>query len=93
LSRQLLLEWPAETLALPWRTLRANCPSAGERVAREQASANPNPLAVLSAIPSDELQEVRLVGRYALALRWGDGHDAGIFTWETLRSLAAPPAR
>ena len=89
-GRRLFLEWPGESLAVPWGKLRAACPSAGERVARALAAANPNPLAVLSAVPSDELTEVRLVGRYALGCRWADGHEVGIYTWETLRGLASP---
>ncbi|MGA0133463.1 MAG: gamma-butyrobetaine hydroxylase-like domain-containing protein [Opitutales bacterium] len=28
------------------------------------------------------------VGNYALALRFSDGHDSGIYSWDLLRSLA-----
>ena len=34
-----------------------------------------------------EHTDVRIVGNYAIALRFGDGHDTGIFTWELLRRL------
>ena len=36
-----------------------------------------------------ELRDVRRAGNYALALGWGDGHDAGIYTFRYLRRLAA----
>jgi DUF971 family protein len=33
------------------------------------------------------LADVRLVGSYALAPIWGDGHDSGYFTFESLRDM------
>jgi DUF971 family protein len=50
-----------------------------------------NPLAVLSKVPSDVVTDLRLVGSYALNLTWADGHGAGIYTWEYLRTLADDP--
>jgi DUF971 family protein len=37
----------------------------------------------------DELYPVQIgvVGRYALSLQWSDGHDAGIYSYQTLRAL------
>jgi DUF971 family protein len=91
-SKRLVLEWADGSVdRFPWSYLRANCPSAGERVAREEAAAHANPLAILAKVPSSELQEIRLVGNYALSLTWADGHAAGIYTWETLRDLSADP--
>lgn len=34
-----------------------------------------------------ELREVGAVGNYALALKWGDGHDTGIYDFAYLRRL------
>jgi DUF971 family protein len=34
------------------------------------------------------LQEIWGVGQYAIGLRWGDGHDSGIYTFEYLRELS-----
>ena len=31
--------------------------------------------------------EIKPVGRYALAIRWSDGHATGIFSHEYLRSI------
>ena len=36
---------------------------------------------------SSEVTEVIPVGRYAIQIRWGDGHDTGIYTYEFIRSL------
>jgi len=63
--------------------LRRVCPCAqcvnewtGERVLKPQSV-------------SDELQmnDVSVVGRYALNFRWSDGHDSGIYSFRYLREL------
>ena len=41
--------------------------------------------------PRNTLNEVGLVGNYALTLTWGDGHHAGIFNWAFLRGLCPCP--
>jgi DUF971 family protein len=70
--------------------LRAHCPSAGERLARENP--NPDPLAVISRVPSSEIVDAKMVGSYAINFTWSDGHSAGIYTWDYLRALADDPA-
>lgn len=37
----------------------------------------------------DELYPVQLgvVGRYAVSIQWSDGHDSGIYSYDTLRAL------
>jgi DUF971 family protein len=70
--------------------LRAACPCAtcqdlhGE--GRQPPAAASNPLQLFQAAPN-RLLEAKPVGRYALQLRFSDGHETGIFTWEYLRSL------
>jgi DUF971 family protein len=34
----------------------------------------------------------RLVGQYAIAVTWADGHDTGYYTYESLRSSCPCPA-
>ena len=36
---------------------------------------------------SVEVLDVVAVGRYAIQIRWGDGHDTGIYTYGYLRKL------
>jgi DUF971 family protein len=33
------------------------------------------------------LEQVKWIGRYALAPIWADGHDSGLFTYHKLREL------
>lgn len=37
--------------------------------------------------PDIAIQDMALVGNYALKIRWSDGHDQGLYTWGHLRSL------
>ena len=60
----------------PWSLLRASCPCA---VCREGTPPKPNP----SVKPLD----LNPVGRYAMTIRWNDGHTTGIFSYEYLRSI------
>jgi DUF971 family protein len=86
-----------ETLNLSWgdghsgpvslRSLRDNCPCAacqGETVLlRTYTPAEPD-----KGVPGRyELKGAEPIGNYALKMRWGDGHDQGIYTWEHLRKL------
>ena len=36
---------------------------------------------------SAEIKEVVSVGRYAIQIRWADGHDTGIYTYDYLYKL------
>jgi ATP-binding protein involved in chromosome partitioning len=79
---QLVIEWAdsAET-TLTTPQLRAVCPCAhcvdeltGRRVHDP------------SSVPAGLVTEsVALIGHYALAIRFSDGHDTGIYTFEMLR--------
>ncbi len=63
--------------------LRANCPCAGCRGARDGGVAPWPP----AGRPDAELgvRDARLVGAWGLGITWSDGHEAGIFPWEGLR--------
>lgn len=86
----------SENLTLTWgdghvghtslRTLRDNCPCAGcqgETVLLKTYAPMPTP-----ELPGKyKLVGASQVGSYALALSWADGHQTGIYTWESLRSM------
>ena len=59
-----------------WDYLRAACPCA---VCREGEPPRYDP----QLKPAD----IQPVGRYALTVRWSDGHATGIYSYEYLRSL------
>jgi DUF971 family protein len=71
---------------LRWTDLRKACPCA---TCNEERLAPPDPFRILSPGELTPLQPVAIepIGLYAYRIRWSDGHDAGLFTLEHLRSL------
>src|SRR5690606_33847391 len=66
---------------LPNSVLRGYCPCAG-------CQGHGGPV-TYQAGHNDELREIELVGNYAVRLVWGDGHGAGLYTFDYLRKLGA----
>ena len=89
----LILDWSDGVRAeYPLRFLRAQCPCASCRDVREQRSNDPFRVLPSHLLePNSELVGVEPVGRYGMRLRWGDGHDTGIYTYDYLRELAEKP--
>lgn len=66
------------------RELRVNC-----RCARCVNEFSGEQLLDVEHIPADiRADEVRVVGNYALAVTWSDGHSTGLFPYRTIKSLA-----
>ena len=74
---------------IPLETLRRACPCAmckGETdMFGNVYKGKPRPYTPVSFQPVAH----RRVGGYALQIDWADGHNDGIYSWETLRALAA----
>lgn len=92
-GRQLALAWgDGHESYFPFETLRRNCPCA---VCRSQASkaAPAGPLRVVTGPDPGSLsiRALRPVGAYAVQVVWSDGHDSGIFSFETLRRACPCP--
>ena len=84
-----LVEWDTAGHAwlYPSRELRLACPCAacvGELSGRRLLQ----PEAVHRDIQPASLS---LVGAYGLRIRWSDGHDTGIYTFELLKALCRCP--
>lgn len=75
--------------AIPLAELRKACPCAGCRAERESAS--PHSLPVMASSAEQQrmvtVADIELVGRYALRVRWADGHDTGLYDYALLRRL------
>ena len=70
------------------RELRANC-----RCARCVDEFSGEQLLDVERIPADiRADEVRVVGNYALAVTWSDGHSTGLYPYRTIRSLTSEAA-
>ena len=84
-ARQLLIvKWKDGSMSeIPWAKLRDACPCA--ECANLHGNADP---LRLKLAPNTTLVAIDYVGNYAVQPRWGDGHSAGLFTWNYLRELA-----
>ena len=92
-DRGLTIEWTdGSSSHYSIEYLRKWSPSADSKEMR--AEQERNPLTVLQGGQSSGplvALGAELVGNYALRIRFSDGHDAGIYTWEYLWSI--DPAR
>ncbi len=72
----------------PIAYLRRMSPSAEARQMREELAKNP-----LTVLPAGSRSgplvavDAELVGNYAIKIRFSDGHETGIYSWEYLREI------
>lgn len=89
------IEWSDGAIhILNSETLRKNCPSATSLAKRgdtshEKPLSGRSRLSVVSSNSENELklETIWLVGNYAIGMRWGDGHDTGIYNFPMLYDL------
>ena len=87
----LRIDWDKENTSFyPVEFLRKMSPSADSKATRDELAQNP--LAILPASSTGPLrvEEIELVGNYAVRFVFSDGHSAGIYSWEYLQSLEPP---
>jgi DUF971 family protein len=71
-------------------TLREQCPCAGCR--GETVLLRTYKPQQSTALPGKyDLQGAETIGRYALQISWGDGHNTGIYPWQVLRAMCECP--
>ena len=73
-----------ERFELPASLLRVMTPSAEAR-GHGKADASPKPLAIDKS--GVGIAGITPVGRYALRISFDDGHDSGLYTWDTLHRI------
>ncbi|MAN66252.1 DUF971 domain-containing protein [uncultured Hyphomonas sp.] len=84
-AQELFVEFEDGTSGvIPYKRLREESPSAEVRGhgsgPRPPQPPVPEDISVLGADP---------VGRYAIRIKFSDGHDSGLYTWKFLRELSA----
>lgn len=89
-DRGLSVTWHDGTASFfPIAYLRRMSPSADARALRDEMARNP--LAVLPAGAGQgkplAAAGAELVGNYAIRVRFNDGHETGIYSWDYLRSI------
>lgn len=92
-TRQFQINWDdAQSSVFDFDTLRRACPCAECRpwIHDMMKSSGPHesPEAVKSARGElKSMQDIQLVGSYAIHFNWADGHTTGIYDWKYLRNL------
>ena len=92
-SATLIVNWPPDNqeCRYPLPQLREACPCVECRGghANMGRAGDPEDLMMLTLTPARSyvVENVALVGNYALQFFWDDGHHTGIYTWEYLRQL------
>jgi DUF971 family protein len=90
-GRELALAWAdGHESYLPFDDLRSRCPCS---LCRGQREAPPDPLRIVKAPARGQVTILRLapVGAYAVQIVWSDGHDTGIYSFESLRASCPCP--
>lgn len=67
--------------------LRRSCPCAvctGESVG-DKIYSLPRPIQIEAGV--FDIESMKAVGNYAIAVAWQNGHNTGIYTWEKLREI------
>ncbi|MBL8760610.1 MAG: DUF971 domain-containing protein [Phycisphaerae bacterium] len=90
-DRGLSIEWDdATTSYYSIAYLRKMSPSADMKHLREEMARNPLTVLPASAVsragPLVAL-DAELVGNYAIKIRFSDGHDTGLYSWQYLREI------
>ncbi len=91
---RLSIEWSDGSVStFSLASLRSACPCAQCRTDRDSSRSEGGALGLdIPLISSDavEIDDVEIVGNYALQPTWRDGHRYGIYTWDYLRELSPP---
>ncbi len=90
-QRSVIIAWKdGHVSALPFNLLRKECPCA--TCAEDRKNVSPLKLVAGPILTQAGVEKVVPIGRYALNFTFSDKHDAGIYTYEYLRSLCRCPA-
>lgn len=80
-SRQLEVVFEGHIFLLPYEYLRVFSPSAEVRGHGNQE------MVLIGGKKAVQITNIEAVGQYAIKLTFDDGHDSGLYTWQTLFEL------
>lgn len=89
-NKELLIDWSdGQSCVYPLSHLREACPCVECRGGHHNMGMEhaPENLLILKPARSYGVDDVQIIGNYALQFTWDDGHHTGIYTWEYLRHL------
>lgn len=71
----------------PLYGLRKNCPCVSCRGGHGSMGEFEPEAFQIENPPRIEIRDIKQVGNHAIQITWGDGHNSGMYQWETLRML------
>lgn len=82
-----------KTCRYPLANLREACPCVECRGGHQYMGAKYDPDDILKLTParSYKIEDLQMVGSYAIQPLWDDGHQTGIYSWEYLYKLCPEP--
>jgi DUF971 family protein len=87
-DNKLIIKWSNdETQEVTMQQLRDACPCVnckGESVIFESYIPIKTPFKPAGFY---EIDKIESVGNYAVQIKWKDGHDTGIYSWDVLRAI------
>lgn len=88
-AHELRIQWEDGHVShFPLNALREACPCAACRGGHEFMSPEYDPdLASMEVKGSYKVEDIQMVGSYALQLWWSDGHSSGIYSFGYLRRI------
>jgi DUF971 family protein len=90
-EHRLTIAWKdGHTSVFDLAALRKACPCATCNAERQQKTETTELFPILAKDPGKgppQVENLKLVGNYALNIGWSDGHDTGIYDFRFLRAL------
>jgi len=87
-DNKIIIKWSNdETQELTLQQLRDGCPCVnckGETVLFESYIPIKTPFKPAGFY---EIDKIEAVGNYAVQIKWKDGHDTGIYSWDVLKNI------
>lgn len=87
-EQQLEIHWSdGHHSVYPLYGLRKNCPCVTCRGGHGNMDSFDTSLFFVDPVQHYQVEDIRQVGNHAIRITWSDGHNAGMYQWETLRRL------
>lgn len=87
-AQQLEIRWKdGHTSIFPLFGLRKNCPCVMCRGGHDKMNQFQPQAFFLKDPPTININDLKVTGNHAIQIFWSDGHNSGMYRWETLREL------
>lgn len=87
-DQELVIEWADGHQSIyPLFGLRKNCPCVTCRGGHGRMNSFDRSLFFVQPNQYFEVESIHQIGNHAIQITWNDGHNTGMYQWETLREL------